>query len=198
MQSVMRFVLLGLLCAFGLSYANHSVPGEFVAEFKIDAKDARLLHQDGMLYFDGQPFSGMLIERYDNHRRKSETGYRKGKMDGLQQTWFSNGAKKTRRFYKGGRKHGLHQGWWLNGGQQFEYHFVNGKYDGEQLQWYANGQLAQQFFYEDGIEVGTQQAWRENGKLYINLVIIDGRKFGVFKAKPCFTVKDGEGQYVKK
>ncbi len=91
-----------------------------------------------------------------------------------------------------GKKIGTHTGWWPDGKMQFRYIFKDGEWEGEQTEWHSNGQTASLFHYHLGHETGVQKAWRENGRIYINLVVTNGQRYGLFNAKLCFQVKDGD------
>lgn len=56
--------------------------------------------------------------------------------------------------------------------------------------WYPNGQLSEVRHLKNGREDGLQQAWTEDGTLYMNYEMKDGRRYGLFNARPCSPVKE--------
>lgn len=188
---ILSSLLLFISCASKHRDEVHELK---IPDIKIDAADPSLSRIGGMLYHNGEVLFGKLIEIYTDGQLKSLTEYFSGKKNGKSGSWYSDGQKRSARFYKNGRKESEHKGWWPNGELKFTYHFVKGFHNGKFLEWYDNRQLAKVFNYEKGKEVGEQKAWRVNGKLYINLVIKNGKRYGLFKSKLCFTVKAGEAQ----
>lgn len=160
----------------------------------LSANDPRLQFRNGVLFYEQKPFSGVTTETYTNGQLQAKTEYAEGEQHGTSLLWYENGQLLWQREYRNGKKHGAHQGWWPNGARKFAYHFIEGEHDGEASEWYASGQIAQRNKYEHGREQGLQQAWRENGKLYTNYVAKNGKRYGLFNARLCYTVKDGEAQ----
>ena len=162
---------------------------------QVDSSHPELRIKTGVLYLAKNPFTGTVIETYDSGTIKSRIAYRDGRKHGELVSWFRSGQKRTQRQFAEGKKIGVHRGWWESGGLKFEYPFKDDVYHGELYEWYENGTLASHYSYVAGRESGAQRAWRPNGKLHVNVVYKDGRAYGLFKAKPCYTVVDGGGQY---
>ncbi|MEK7729718.1 MAG: hypothetical protein AAB354_15030 [candidate division KSB1 bacterium] len=174
-------------------HACHSTQNDATTR-TLAANDPRLRLRNGVLFYDEQSFSGALTEAYASGQLKAKTEYAQGRAHGLSSVWYENGQLLWQRAYRIGKKHGEHKGWWPNGAQKFVFHFAEGEHEGEASEWYANGQLSQRNQYEHGQEIGLQQAWRENGKLYTNYVAKNGKRYGLFNARLCYTVKNGEAQ----
>jgi antitoxin component YwqK of YwqJK toxin-antitoxin module len=169
------------------------VPSRFVLYdtfFQTDI-NGKLLHNDSL-------FSGYLIRNYSNNKIKSKEGFFEGLQTGLSVWYYSSGELKEKRFYNKNRKDGTHWGYYKDGSSRFEYQFLDGKYNGSFKEWYPDGSLFKDFRYRDNQEIGTQKAYRENGDLYINCVFVNGRRYGLMNSKPCYTVKDENGEYVSK
>lgn len=181
----MSLALLALL----ISCARPAPTGQ-----TLDATNAGFRFDRGFLLYKEKPFTGHLVEKYDAEKLKSRTAYQGGKRSGSAETWYPSGEKDAIRFYRNGEKEGTHEGYWPNGQLRYRYFFKNGETEGDQWEWYSNGVPATHFQFSQGHEAGNQLAWRENGKLYINLVITNGRRYGLFNSKLCFTVKDGEAK----
>ena len=167
-----------------------------IPEIYVEESAAELKYHEGRLYFNGQTFSGYLTAVHGESVLAARIPYFDGKKHGLAQTWFPSGELCTARSYQAGKKGGLHRGFYEDGSPKFTYAFKNGEYHGEVLEWYASGDPAKAFSYQAGREVGKQQAWRENGKLYINIVVREnGKRYGLFNARPCYSVDDGAVAY---
>lgn len=160
----------------------------------INDGDSLIKRSGRTLFYRQSPFYGSLTETFDNGQIESLTEYHNGERDGISLSWYRNGERKTLRYFADGYRDGVHQGWWPNGKIRFKYDFVKGLHHGNFIEWYPNGQIAKSYHYEHGQENGEQKAWRENGKLFINLVIKDGKRYGMLRSKACFSVEDGEAK----
>jgi antitoxin component YwqK of YwqJK toxin-antitoxin module len=167
------------------------LPGQEVA-----ATDALLRRAGGVLYHGEAPFSGLLVERYDDGARKRVTPYYQGRIHGLVRGWYPDGSPMEERLYRLGEKEGTHRGWWENGQRRFAYHFRNGRHEGRAREWFPNGISYRDFNYEDGKEAGPQRMWYEDGTLRANYVVKDGRRYGLIGAKPCTNPSAGPSQGV--
>ena len=179
-------LLLLWLTGVGLAVQRPSTseaPAGISAE--ILSNDPALHRTGGLLYHGEVPFSGRLVEQYDDGAIKRLTPYNAGKAHGLAQAWYPDGGVMDERLYEAGRKAGVHTGWWENGHLKFIYHFNNDLHEGNAKSWYPDGTLYRDFNYENGKEAGTQRMWNEDGTVKANYVIKDGRRFGLIGSKPC-------------
>ena len=137
-------LILSLLSLLGscASKSTDDVQELRIPNIRIDAADPSLSKVGGMLYDDGEAFSGKLMETHKSGQLKALTKYFSGKRNGNSETWYAHGQKRSARFYKNGHKESEHKGWWPNGELKFTYHFVNGLHNGKFLEWYDKGQLA--------------------------------------------------------
>jgi len=158
---------------------------------RVSVNDMRLKQQQGFLYLQGKPFTGVTFELYDNGDTVKTATYKEGKEDGITRWWHPNKQLAQERYFVNGWKQGTHKGWWPNGKLQFEYHFVNDEYEGEVTEWFKNGKVFRVFHYSAGHEAGSQKMWWEDGKIRANYVIVHGEKFGLFGQKMC--VNDVKG-----
>lgn len=154
----------------------------------VDAGHPELTTEAGKLFYGGQPFTGVVMERYLTGRAASRTGYRDGLKDGLSQAWHANGRLAEARLYALDVKEGRHSGWYEDGSPKFFYEFEKGEYYGEVRTWYPGGRPATRFTYAHGYEEGPQRAWRGNGKIYLNTIVKEGRSYGLNNARLCFQV----------
>jgi len=171
-------------------------PKIFVQTINLLADAPGLHWENGSMMYHNKPFSGVITERHEGEQIRARMEYFQGRKHGLERRWYANGQLYWERTFKNGRKNGTHKGWWPNGQLKFFYPFKNGNYNGELREWYDNGALAKLFRYDNGRETGKQQAWRKNGKLYVNYVMKNGKRYGMVKSRLCYSVKNGEGQFV--
>jgi antitoxin component YwqK of YwqJK toxin-antitoxin module len=155
--------------------------------------------KNGVLFFKDKPFSGVVLHYFDSTKQpQSVQSFFNGKEEGWLFTYYPNGNKESKRYFHLGEKDSVHTGWWDNGNNRFEYHFTKGQYNGLFKEWYRNsGNALTEIVYVNGVDV-SGKSWRENGKLFTNFINKDGRHYGLQNSQPCYTVKDGQGQYFKK
>ncbi len=158
----------------------------------VDAADPSLERVNGLLYLGSAPFSGYVVETYENGNLKSKVGWLNGKREGLSEAWYSDGSERERREYSENRKTGSHLGWYEDGTRKFDLNLKDGVYHGRCRQWFANGQLATEFHFVEGQEVGSQRSWNYKGELQGNYVVREGHRYGLIGSKSCLTVGRAE------
>ena len=157
----------------------------------VELADTNLSERQGILYYTQKPFSGFVFDSYSSKKLAFKNGYLNGKLEGIQEKWYSDGTKMEIRFYHANQKVGRHTGWWENKKIRFEYFIENDIPIKMHREWYPNGQLYSLSTYNiKGQPEGTQQMWFETGQIKANYVIKDGRRFGFLGAKGCM----GEGE----
>lgn len=186
--------LTGIFTA-GCGSPENKIPQKKNDPVEITADDSSLVRRNGLYYYEGNLFTGIINVFYPDGTRKSTAGYMDGAKSGKEITWYYDGTLYTERYYKNGMKDSTNTGYWPNGNKKFEYEFTGGSYDGYFKEWYKNGKIAVWLNYKNGFEEGSQKGWRENGKLYINYVVKNGKAYGVVKSRLCYSVEDGEGRY---
>ena len=155
------------------------------------AVDKAFAWQQDVLFYNGKPYSGYVLDKYPNGKLAARNGYVNGKLEGIQEKWYENGSKMEVRFYTNNRKNGKHEGWYDNGQKRFEYIIKEDVPVATHREWYANGQLYTLFNYNsEGQPEGTQRMWYVTGQVKSNYIIKDGRRFGFLGAKGCM----GEGE----
>ena len=155
------------------------------------AKTNAMLELDnGVLYYQKEPFNGLLVSNFDNGAYKMKLQYRNGRKDGYEKQWYANGQLAQDRTYSKGVKIGRHLGWWEDGTPNFDYSFnARGAHDGSLREWYRNGQLVRDFNYLNGKEIGRQRMWASTGKIKANYEVKNGERFGLIGLKKCHSVK---------
>ena len=169
-----------LMAAVGLG----ATPGASVPRTpRVEA--AGLSTAGGVLYLEGQAFSGHVIEHDARGALLRDTPYRMGRRHGVERWWYAGGALSEERAYRDGAKVGVHRGWWPNGQPRFEYRFRDGERDGRARMWLEDGTLALEARYRLGHEQGPQRSWNADGTLQANYVVLAGRRFGLMGSMPC-------------
>ncbi len=146
---------------------------------------------NGLLYVNGQLFSGTLYSLYPETNDTSETqGYLNGKEQGEWKKFYPHHQIRETRFFDNGQKTGEYLAWWPNGQRQLQYFFKDDEYEGTCREWNSEGRLTKIMNYKKGYEAGHQEWWYNNGKVKANYVIIDGRRYGLLGTKNCTNVSD--------
>ena len=190
-----NILLIAVLFLFGCDHLQQHFSEVDAGKSVINSNDPSLNFQNGSRYYKGKLFSGIIEEHFKDNTVQHRTGYENGKEEGWQQTFFTDGKVSEKRFYHRGEKDSVHSGWWPNGYKRFEYHFSNGIYNGDYKEWYESGQPLKHIHYTKGTD-DWGKGWRENGKLYMNCVMKDGRRYGLNNSNLCYTVKNGNGEFV--
>ena len=131
---------------------------------------------DGLFYFNGEPFTGVTVSRDQPYGAKRyEATYKEGKMDGWSTTFWRTNAFKT------GPKHreGLYK---------------DGKKDGLWIEWYQHGQKSEEANYKDGEKHGLETNWNRNGQKSSERTYKDGKKDGLM-TRYSNGQKEWEGTY---
>ncbi|MCK0131408.1 toxin-antitoxin system YwqK family antitoxin [Flavobacteriaceae bacterium F08102] len=157
---------------------------------KVAVADIEIRSQEGLVFYENQPFTGVVTEYYDNGQLAKETSYFQGKKEGSFRKWFDTGIKSYEATYLEGRLNGVAKSWWKNGKIRSEAQYEYGIANGIQRQWYQSGNLFKEMHMVDGHEEGLQKAWRENGKLYNNYEAKNGRIFGLKRANLCYELQN--------
>jgi len=102
----------------------------------IDSSKIQRSISNGIVYcmHEGQPFTGIVMDRYENGQKKGEANLKDGKQDGKMIAWFETGQKKR------------------------EWNFKDGKLDGKVTKWNANGQIESEENYKDGKRQDDKEA----------------------------------------
>lgn len=158
-------------------------------ELVVDKTSTELELVNGVLYYQNNPFNGLLVSRYDDASFKMKLKYKEGRKHGYEKQWHLNGELSQSRSYSQGIKIENHIGWWEDGVKKFNYHYnEKGEYHGNRKEWYKNGQLVRDFNYSNGKEIGSQRMWTDSGKIRANYEVKKGERFGLIGLKKCYTV----------
>ena len=160
-----------------------------IPSIEISRIDINFALENGILFFDNEPFSGIVNEYYVDETIKSKSQYYQGRREGYYKGWYENGNQSFERIYAVGLKIGIHVGWYDDNQSKFEYHFNNqGTYEGSVKEWHSNGNMAKHFNFINGKESGSQKMWRSNGNIRANFFTVNGERHGLIGLKNCVSV----------
>ncbi|MBW1298985.1 toxin-antitoxin system YwqK family antitoxin [Aquimarina litoralis] len=153
--------------------------------YNIDIKNKNLKFAGSLLYYNDQPFSGILSSKVDTVVVNT-ISYLQGVKHGKEEKLHANGKIALIRFHQNGKETGTHKAWWSNGQLKFIKNFNNeGLPIGMQQEWHSNGKQAKELNYKEGKEFGSQKMWDYNGKIIANYQVINGERFGLIGSVNC-------------
>ena len=189
--------IISILMVVGLLLGSHTIDSidiktKKVPNIEISSEDPSLTKSQGLMMYQGAPFSGKVAEYHHQNVLIAMKEFLDGKPHGVHTTYHPNGCVKEIRTYLDGEKHGLHRGFYASGIHSFEYNFVEGFSEGNHKEWFEDGSIYADMNYRNGKEFGPQKIWREDGKLRANYVVREnGRRYGLQGIKRC-TKLDGK------
>jgi antitoxin component YwqK of YwqJK toxin-antitoxin module len=111
------------------------------------------------------PFTGWMVEFYENHGLKSRSAISNGLLHGLSEGWHTNGRMQIREEFKMGVSQGLRTKWYPSGAKLSEVPVADGKLHGTFRRWHENGSLAEQVAMQKGQPEGSSWAYYPSGFL---------------------------------
>jgi len=135
-----------------------------------------MVHKQGRWYALGEtnPYTGWVLDSYPGGTRLSRYQLTNGLLNGLSETWYTNGQLQVREYFKNGVSHGHREKWHPNGAHLSEATVVDGKVTGTFKSWYDNGQLLEQIDMNLGRPHGTGWAYYPSGFLKAETIVRDG------------------------
>lgn len=105
-------------------------------------KEESFKDNQGIVYREGldEPFTGRLIEYYENGKTSLSSTYLKGLLHGLQVKFFESGNRALEASFDQGVLSGVKTRWWENGAVREEEYWDGGEYKGRKL-WDETGRL---------------------------------------------------------
>jgi antitoxin component YwqK of YwqJK toxin-antitoxin module len=122
------------------------------------------LHVAQYKQYKQQPYTGWLKEMWNAEQVRELCYVKDGKLNGLMVEWYENGKKKKQTNYKNHKKHGLNTEWYECGQKKVESNEKEGELDGLLTTWYKNGQKEIETKWKDGKRNGSWSSWYENGQ----------------------------------
>jgi len=161
-------LLLGSVAALGLLAAALWAPvRKPVASRPIEILRKDLVLHEGRLIraVDSAPFTGVVLESYENGGLKSRSCVSNGVLEGLSQGWHTNGQLQVLEYFRLGRSDGVRTKWYASGAKLSEAHVAEGKLQGRFRRWHEDGTLAEQVELKDGDPEGLSVAFYPSGFL---------------------------------
>jgi antitoxin component YwqK of YwqJK toxin-antitoxin module len=127
----------------------------------------QLFLREGRLYPTGlsQPFTGNLVEYFQNGSLKSRSMVSNGCLHGLSEGWHTNGQLAVREHFTAGVSHGQRVKWYPSGATLSQVDIVDGKLQGRFRRWHENGILAEEIEMRQGQADGVSRAYYPSGYL---------------------------------
>lgn len=144
----------------------------------------QLSWRQGCLYFASQPYSGLLLDRYDNGSLAGAESFLNGKEHGLKIRWYPNYALAEARAYQYGTKQGWQRGWYPNGQARFRCQYDHDQYASDFWEWHPDGRPYRCRRFSANHEQG-QVIWRRSGNVYANYVHQPQRLSGLLGGRLC-------------
>ena len=163
----------------------------FSIQKMVDISQVQL--QDEKVFFNGELFSGTVVERFPNGVIYRKTNYLDGKKHGTALEFGFTGALRAKEQYVDGKKEGLQRIWFLEGPLKIESYFTGGLLNGRQVERYISGEVFREQTFAMGVEVSNKIFYLTK-EVYSNYVKKDGRKFGVDGGPLCFAPDKQEGE----
>ena len=130
---------------------------------EISKNSEYLLRKNGITFFKGLKFTGVITDTYSDGLPKSLTSFKMGIRHGYLKEWFSNKKLKSIKTYHSGKSVGVQRGFWDSGGKRYLYRYKNGVQHGLEEYWHENGQVEISGEYSNGQKIGTWNKWDNNG-----------------------------------
>jgi len=170
----------------------------FARQDLLPAYPKEITYRGGIAYFNGSPFTGLLVDEKTN---KKLGEFKNGKKMGMFTENYTNGKKKNEGNYIYGAEEGTHIEWYENGNKQSEIRYSNGVLNGQCFSWYENGNKRNESKYSNGVLNEQYFEWFEDGELKSDIVYQNGKsikeafykggmKDGVWKTDDGYTRKE--------
>jgi len=136
---------------------------------RVKLEDGRLLRRD-----NNEPFTGFLIERYEDGKLKSRSAISNGLMHGLSEGWHTNGTLQISEPFLNGVSHGTRVKWHPNGQKLSEATVVHGQLHGPFRRWHENGKLAEEMVLKSGAPDGKAVSYFPSGYIQAETTLSNG------------------------
>ena len=114
----------------------------------IKSINKHLHNEDDILFFDSEPFTGVLDSNEENGR--VEKRYYNGLLHGVQKTFYPSGQIKNASVFTNGVENGRRIEYYECGSKKLNASFSNGKQSGIYEEWDKGGRLKSRKTYYQG------------------------------------------------
>lgn len=115
--------------------------------------------------YENKPFTGYLIESYNNGKPKTWITMKGGQANGSWQEWLENGNLRYDANWKEGKAQGLWKYFHDNGVLRYEEAYIMDIPNGISRAYYNSGALQHDFFFLNGKKQGAWSYYSETGIL---------------------------------
>ena len=111
-----------------------------------------LIFRENIAYVRGEtePFTGTVINYFENGKKESEVPVVNGKRHGTQINYREDGSKSVEIPYVGGIEHGMDVRYCENGTKWLETPYVDGKMHGTVIRYNVDGSKKEEVVWENG------------------------------------------------
>ena len=136
-----------------------------------------LAQNQGRWYRNGEtdPFTGWIVDYYPGGALLSRCQISNGLLNGVSETWYTNGQVEVREHFKDGVSHGQREKWYENGAKLSLAMIADAKVIGTFRSWYDNGHLSEQIEMKVGRPDGIALAYYPSGFLKAETTVHDGQ-----------------------
>ena len=129
-------------------------------------EEVNLVQEGDLLnyYFEGKPFTGLVIDQTKPSGKIIYT-VEAGKLDGPTKHFDQAQQLVLHQNYVLGRLNGLEESFFSNGIKHYAYQYLDGKKSGQQKLYYPSGKIKTILFYQDGKLTGDNYLYYSDGKL---------------------------------
>ena len=126
-----------------------------------DKEQEYLKSEKKIIYYKGEPFSGVLV----TPSKHGKSAFKDGKKDGESEGYYENGQLEYKSEWEDGKVI-INERYWKNGKISIKesYKWDEEKKSGEELGYFENGQLAYKRIYKNG-KRARELFYEEGGKL---------------------------------
>jgi antitoxin component YwqK of YwqJK toxin-antitoxin module len=142
-----------------------------------EAERSLLVLVDGLLVQEGtsEPFSGYMVEYYEDGSYKTRSRIEEGKLHGMVRGWFPDGTLESEEPFVHGVSHGVRQRWYENGTLAARTEIVEGEVHGEFKTWDEDGHLIQRIAMSRGQPHGVSESYYPSGYLRTRVKVEQGQ-----------------------
>lgn len=170
-----RLILVGLAGAALVWIVGRWI-SPVVEHPRISVSRAFLTLRDGKLFRRGleTPFTGLMVEHFENGNRKSRSEVKDGLLDGVSEGWHTNGIRQVLEHFQRGFSHGVRIKWHENGLRMSEVTIAHGALHGTFRRWDENGVLVEEIELRNGNPDGKSVGYYPSGFVRVEAVMKEG------------------------
>lgn len=177
MKNIFAFLLLCFACC---QNKQKEIPN-----FEVSNTNAALIKTDENWFYEGNLFSGYMVEKESDGQLVYKLPILEGKQQGIAIGWYNSGEKLLERIYINGKCEGIFKQWWPNGQLRYLFNYENDVFQGKQIVYFPNGNTREESNYQSGEKEGIQRVWNGKGLLISNYTLKNKKLYGVITVKSC-------------